>query len=120
MHGTTNSLRDLWLPDRAVFIQISKEDSLFLHADTISAITVTDTSASGYRLMRAYYDCRIFSKNLQAKCDSLSYSFQGFSYQVLYMHRLYGQRKISLQPIQWRYLQKTGRQTGWNCIILLL
>ncbi|MCX6325423.1 MAG: organic solvent tolerance protein OstA [Bacteroidia bacterium] len=62
--------------DRAMFIQVSKGDSLFLHADTISAITVSDTSANGYRLMRAYYGCRIFSKDMQAKCDSLSYSFQ--------------------------------------------
>ncbi len=62
--------------DRAMFIQISEKDSLFLHADTITAITVADTSEKGYRLMRAYYGCRIFSKDLQAKCDSLSYSFQ--------------------------------------------
>jgi len=62
--------------DRAVFIQISKQDSLFVHGDTISSITVADTSLKGYRLMRAYHNCRIFSKDLQAKCDSLSYSFQ--------------------------------------------
>ncbi len=63
--------------DSAEFIQISdRKDSLFLHADTISAVTVTDTSGKGYRLMRAYYGCRVFSKSLQAKCDSLSYSFQ--------------------------------------------
>lgn len=62
--------------DRAMFIQFSKSDSMFLHADTISAITVSDTSASGYRLMRAYYGCRVFSKDLQAVCDSLSYSFR--------------------------------------------
>jgi lipopolysaccharide export system protein LptA len=62
--------------DRAMFVQVSKGDSLFLHADTISAVTVSDTSANGYRLMRAYYGCRIFSKDMQAKCDSLSYSFQ--------------------------------------------
>ncbi|MCX6334622.1 MAG: hypothetical protein NT092_10010 [Bacteroidia bacterium] len=62
--------------DRAMFIQINKNDSLFLHADTISAITIADTTPNGYRLMRAYYGCRIFSKDLQAKCDSLSYSFQ--------------------------------------------
>ena len=62
--------------DSAVFIQVSKCDSLFLHADTISAITVSDTSAKGYRLMKAFHGCRIFSKNLQSKCDSLSYSFQ--------------------------------------------
>jgi lipopolysaccharide export system protein LptA len=64
------------ITDRAVFIQVSKGDSLFLHADTISAKTVSDSSAKAYRLMRAYYKCRIFSKNMQAKCDSLSYSFQ--------------------------------------------
>jgi lipopolysaccharide export system protein LptA len=63
--------------DRAVFIQVSKsKDSLFLHADTIRAVTVSDTAFNEYRLMRAYYGCRIFSENLQAKCDSLSYSFQ--------------------------------------------
>jgi lipopolysaccharide export system protein LptA len=62
--------------DSAMFIQINSTDSLFLHADTISAITMSDSTADGYRLMRAYYGCRVFSKDLQAKCDSLSYSFQ--------------------------------------------
>lgn len=62
--------------DSAMFIQIDRTDSLFLHADTISAITVADTTPDGYRLMRAYYGCRIFSEELQAKCDSLAYSFQ--------------------------------------------
>lgn len=62
--------------DSAMFIQVSSKDSMFLHADTISAITVFDTTASGYRLMRAFHGCRIFSKDLQAKCDSLSYSFR--------------------------------------------
>jgi lipopolysaccharide export system protein LptA len=63
--------------ERAMFIQVSKGgDSLFLHADTISAITVADTSLKVYKLMRAYHGCRIFSKDMQAKCDSLSYSFQ--------------------------------------------
>lgn len=61
--------------DSAMFTQIA-QDSLFLHADTISSVTVGDTSATAYRLMRAWYGCRIFSKNLQSKCDSLSYSFQ--------------------------------------------
>jgi lipopolysaccharide export system protein LptA len=61
--------------DRAMFIQVSNTDSLFLHADTISAVTVFDSLMS-YRLMKAFYGCRIFSKDLQAKCDSLSYSFQ--------------------------------------------
>jgi lipopolysaccharide export system protein LptA len=62
--------------DRALFIQISRGDSLFLHADTISAITSYDTLSNAFRLMRAWYGCRIFSEELQAKCDSLSYSYQ--------------------------------------------
>jgi len=64
------------ITDRAIFIQFSNSDSLFLHADTIIAITETDESGDYFRLMRAYYGCRIFSEDLQAKCDSLSYSFQ--------------------------------------------
>jgi lipopolysaccharide export system protein LptA len=62
--------------DSAMFIQVSGNDSLFLHADTIKAIIVSDSAGKEFRLMRAYYGCRIFSKDLQAKCDSLSYSFQ--------------------------------------------
>jgi len=62
--------------EKAVFIQITKQDSLFLHGDTIYAISVSDTTGKAYRLMRAYHGCRVFSKDLQAKCDSLSYSFQ--------------------------------------------
>ena len=62
--------------DSAMFIQMNNKDSLFMHADTISLITIADTSADGYRLMRAYYGCRVFSQDLQGKCDSLSYSFQ--------------------------------------------
>jgi lipopolysaccharide export system protein LptA len=64
------------ITDKAVFIQISNKDSLFLHSDTISAATISNSSGSSYRLMKAYHKCRIFSAGLQAKCDSLSYSFQ--------------------------------------------
>jgi lipopolysaccharide export system protein LptA len=62
--------------DMAVFTQTSNNDSLYLHADTISAVTVYDSAGTSFRLMRAFYKCRIFSAGMQAKCDSLSYSFQ--------------------------------------------
>ena len=62
--------------EKAQFIQVSDKDSMFLHADTISAVTVSDSTLKAYRLLRAYYGCRIYSKDLQGKCDSLSYSFQ--------------------------------------------
>ena len=62
--------------DKAMFIQVSNKDSLFLHADTINSITVTDSASLSYRLMKAFHGCRIYSKGMQAKCDSLSYSLQ--------------------------------------------
>jgi lipopolysaccharide export system protein LptA len=62
--------------DKALFIQVSEKDSLFLHADTISAVTRSDSTLKEYRLMRAFHGCRIYSKDIQAKCDSLSYSFR--------------------------------------------
>ncbi len=62
--------------DKALFIQVSEKDSLFLHADTISAVTRSDSTLKEYRLMRAFHGCRIYSKEIQAKCDSLSYSFR--------------------------------------------
>ncbi|MGB4293028.1 MAG: OstA-like protein [Bacteroidales bacterium] len=64
--------------DSALFIQVSEEDSLFLHSDTISAVTLKKfpSDTSSFRLIRAYYRCKVFSKDFQAKCDSLTYSFQ--------------------------------------------
>lgn len=61
--------------DKAVFIQVFEKDSLFLHADTISAVSRSDSAMKDYRLMRAFHGCKIYSKDIQAKCDSLSYSF---------------------------------------------
>ncbi len=71
--------------DKAMFIQVSKKDSLYLHADTISSVTLADSAILPYRLMKAYHGCRIFSKDLQAKCDSLTYSFQD---SVIRLYRL--------------------------------
>jgi len=64
-----------FVTDRAVFVQVTNKDSLFLHADTLSAFNVPDT-VKPYRLIKAFYKCRIFSNDIQAKCDSLTFSFQ--------------------------------------------
>lgn len=71
--------------DSAMFIQVSDNDSLFLHSDTINAVTLADSAGKEYRLMRAFHGCKVFSKDLQAKCDSLSYSFQD---SVIRLYRL--------------------------------
>jgi lipopolysaccharide export system protein LptA len=57
--------------DSAQFIVISETDSLYLHADTLRSLLDTND----YRTILAYYGVRIFKSDLQAICDSLSYSF---------------------------------------------
>lgn len=61
------------LTDSALFIQIlNKEDSLFLHADTLrSKMDITNT----YKTISAYYNVKMYSNDLQGFCDSLAYSF---------------------------------------------
>ncbi len=61
--------------DSAMFIQVTNDDSLFLHADTLIAFNIPDTIKE-YLIVKAYYKCKIFSKDIQAKCDSLTFSFQ--------------------------------------------
>ncbi len=58
------------LTDSAVLVQISDGDSLFVHADTLTS--VIDTSGE-FKVLRAYYRVKIFSADMQGKCDSLSY-----------------------------------------------
>lgn len=56
----------------ALFIQISEADSLFLHADTL--VSNYDSTGTN-RILKAYYHAKIYRKDLQAKSDSIEYSF---------------------------------------------
>jgi hypothetical protein len=49
-----------------------KQDTLYLHADSMWMFTGDDGSA---RLMKAYYKVKYYRKNLQGMCDSLVYHF---------------------------------------------
>ncbi len=63
--------------DRAVYTMMGENDTVYMHADTLKAVTLTseaDTTET-YRLIRAWYDSRIFSHDFQSRADSLSYSF---------------------------------------------
>ncbi len=51
MPGITRQPERFMVTDSAMFIQINRKDSLFLHADTISAITVVRYNA---RRLQAY------------------------------------------------------------------
>jgi lipopolysaccharide export system protein LptA len=61
------------LTDSALFIQIlDEEDSLFLHADTLRSKL---DSTKKHKILNAYYHVKMYAKDLQGICDSLSYSF---------------------------------------------
>jgi lipopolysaccharide export system protein LptA len=64
------------LTDAPWFTLYSDDDTLTLRADTLRAIPVADTAGINHRLLKAYYNCTIFSREMQGLCDSLSYSFQ--------------------------------------------
>jgi lipopolysaccharide export system protein LptA len=70
------------LTDSAVLVQISDEDSLFVHADTLTSITMFDSTGE-YKILSAYYKVKIFSKDIQGKCDSLSYLERDSVFQLI-------------------------------------
>ena len=60
--------------DRAVAIDYSQGDSLFMHADTLKLISYNFNTDSMYRKTLAYHKVRIYSRDMQAVCDSLVFN----------------------------------------------
>lgn len=60
-----------YVTDRAVVVDFSQKDSLFMHADTIWVVSYNLESDSLYRLVKAYNKVRAWGKDMQAVCDSL-------------------------------------------------
>ena len=69
MHRNTE---EAFLTDSTLFIQINAQDSLFLHADTLRI----ENDTNSFNRISAYNKVKFFRKNLQGRCDSLSYSLQ--------------------------------------------
>ena len=59
---------------RAMAVDYSQKDSLFMHADTLRLITYHLNTDSMYREMRAYHKVRAYRTDVQAVCDSLVYN----------------------------------------------
>ncbi|MCE8465345.1 OstA-like protein [Bacteroides nordii] len=59
---------------RAVAIDYSQGDSLFMHADTLMMITSYLNTDSMFREMRAYHKVRMYRTDVQGVCDSLVYN----------------------------------------------
>ena len=61
---------------RAVTIDYSQQDSLFMHADTFKIYTFNIRTDSVYRKIHAYNKVRAYRTDVQAVCDSLVYNTQ--------------------------------------------
>ncbi len=59
---------------RAVAIDYSQGDSLYMHGDTLWMVTFYLDTDSLYREMRAYHKVRAYRSDVQAVCDSMIYS----------------------------------------------
>lgn len=59
---------------RAVAIDYSQGDSLFMHGDTLRLVTYHLNTDSMYREMRVYHKVRAYRTDVQAVCDSLVYN----------------------------------------------
>ncbi len=64
--------------ERAVYQMAGENDTLYMHADTLRAVVLTNPSDSltTFRLIRAWYGSTIYSHDFQSRADSLSYSFR--------------------------------------------
>ncbi|MBE6287759.1 MAG: hypothetical protein E7099_06185 [Mediterranea massiliensis] len=65
---------DALATDRAVAVDYSQGDSLFMHGDTLRLVTYFMNTDSMYREMRAYHKVRIYRTDVQGVCDSLVFS----------------------------------------------
>lgn len=71
--------------DSAVMMDCSQKDTLYLHADTLRAIMLPDST----RLMKAYFNTRFYRTDLQGVCDSMVFNSTD---SAIYMFR---------EPILW-------------------
>ena len=70
-----NELTDsAYATQRAVAIDYSQGDSLFIHGDTLRLLTRFPDTDSVYRIVQAYHKVRIYREDVQAVCDSMEFS----------------------------------------------
>ena len=64
--------------ERALYKMSGETDTLYLHADTLRAVTLRDEAdtLNTFRLIRAWYGAKIYSHDFQSRSDSLAYSFR--------------------------------------------
>ena len=59
---------------RAIAIDYSQGDSMFIHGDTLRLLSRYPDTDSVYRIVQAYRKVRIYREDVQAVCDSLEFN----------------------------------------------
>ena len=59
---------------RAVAIDYSQGDSLYIHGDTLRLLTRFPDTDSVYRIIQAYHKVRVYREDVQAVCDSMEFN----------------------------------------------
>ena len=72
-----------YITNKAIAIMGDKNDTLYLHADTLKA--TFDTTKNETKELFAYHNTRFYRKDIQGACDSLHYNFAD---SVISMYRL--------------------------------
>ena len=62
-----------YVTGKAVVVDYSRRDSMFIHSDTIWNVTYNAKTDTEYRLIKAYHKVRSWTPSMQATCDSLVY-----------------------------------------------
>lgn len=60
--------------DKAVLMEFSKDDTLYVHSDTVKVFTYNIKTDSVYRTAHCYNHVRAYRSDVQAVCDSLVYN----------------------------------------------
>lgn len=95
-YGYYNELTDYAMATkRAMAIEYSQGDSLFIHADTLKLITVD----SIFREIKGYYGVRFFRTDIQGVCDSLQFNTKD---SILHLYR---------NPVLWNENQQISGDT---------
>ena len=65
---------EAWATDRALLIDHSQKDTLYMHADSLKMFTFNIETDSVYRMIHAFDHVRAYRVDVQAVCDSLVYN----------------------------------------------
>lgn len=60
--------------EKAMAVDFSERDSLFMHADTFKVFTYNIDTDSVYRIMHGFNKVRAYRRDVQAVCDSMVYN----------------------------------------------